>query len=195
MLKWKKHHFYLFLNFIFSYGLHSALFCINFRCAAQWLDSHGLYKVSPDISGTHWHHTSYYNIVDCIPCDALYRDYSVTTNLRLNPSTFFTLSLNCPLVWQRPESILKKPHLKNIYILFISERGEERGKERERNINVWLPLTCPPLGTWPATQACAPTGNRTSDPLVCGAANQSGVTTESHQPGLKIPTFKCIAET
>ena len=36
---------------------------------------------------------------------------------------------------------------------------------RERNINVWLPLVCPPLGTWPATQACALTGNRTSDPL------------------------------
>ena len=39
-------------------------------------------------------------------------------------------------------------------------------KERQRNINVWLPLTRPLLGTWPATQACAPTGNGTSDPLV-----------------------------
>ena len=39
-------------------------------------------------------------------------------------------------------------------------------KERERNINVWLPLTCPLLGTWPAAQACALTGNRTSVPLV-----------------------------
>ena len=40
-------------------------------------------------------------------------------------------------------------------------------KERERNINVWLPLTHPPLGgTWPTTQACALTGNQTSDPLV-----------------------------
>ena len=36
----------------------------------------------------------------------------------------------------------------------------------EGNINVWLPLTCPLLGTWPATQACALTGNLTSDPLV-----------------------------
>ena len=25
--------------------------------------------------------------------------------------------------------------------------------ERERNINVWLPLICPLLGTWPAIQA------------------------------------------
>ena len=30
-----------------------------------------------------------------------------------------------------------------------------REEERERNINVWLPLTRPLLGTWPATQACA----------------------------------------
>ena len=41
-----------------------------------------------------------------------------------------------------------------------------REKERERNISVWLPLTRPLLGTWPATEACALTGNRTSDPLV-----------------------------
>ena len=27
---------------------------------------------------------------------------------------------------------------------------------RERNTNVWLLLTCPQLGTWPTTQACAP---------------------------------------
>ena len=37
---------------------------------------------------------------------------------------------------------------------------------REENINVWLPLTCPLLGTWPATQAFALTGNWTNDPLV-----------------------------
>ena len=42
----------------------------------------------------------------------------------------------------------------------------ERGAGRERNINVWRPLECLLLGTWPATQACALTGNRT-DPLFC----------------------------
>ena len=31
----------------------------------------------------------------------------------------------------------------------------------------WLPLTCPQLGAWPATQACALPRNRTSDLLVC----------------------------
>ena len=39
-------------------------------------------------------------------------------------------------------------------------------RERERNINVWLPLQQLLLGTWPATQACALTGNPTNDPLV-----------------------------
>ena len=34
--------------------------------------------------------------------------------------------------------------------------------EREGNINVWLPLERPPLGTWPATQARALNGNRTA---------------------------------
>ena len=49
----------------------------------------------------------------------------------------------------------------------FSERGKGgREKERERNINVWLPLTHSPLGTQRATQACAPTGNGTHDPLV-----------------------------
>ena len=36
----------------------------------------------------------------------------------------------------------------------------------ERNINVWLPLTHPLLGTWSATQAGALNGNQTGDRLV-----------------------------
>ena len=31
----------------------------------------------------------------------------------------------------------------------------------------WLPITCPQLGTWPATQVCALTGNWTSNPYIC----------------------------
>ena len=50
-------------------------------------------------------------------------------------------------------------------ILFIS-----RGDGREKNINVWLPVMLPQPGTWPTTKACALTGNRTSDPLVCRLA-------------------------
>ena len=44
--------------------------------------------------------------------------------------------------------------------------GEGKEKERETNINVWLPLPHPLLGAWPATQACALTGNQTCNPLV-----------------------------
>ena len=44
--------------------------------------------------------------------------------------------------------------------------GEGKEKERERNITVWLPLIRPLLGTWPETQACALTENRTGNPLI-----------------------------
>ena len=50
------------------------------------------------------------------------------------------------------------------FIYLFRERGREG--ERERNIDVWLPLMCPQLGTWPATQACALTGYQTSNPLL-----------------------------
>ena len=56
---------------------------------------------------------------------------------------------------------------KILFIYLFLDRGEQREKERERNISVWLPLNHPLLGTWPATQACALTGNRTGNPLVC----------------------------
>ena len=56
-------------------------------------------------------------------------------------------------------------HFTFLKILFIfRERGKEG--EREGNIHVWLPLVCPLLEIWPATQACALTGNWTGDPLV-----------------------------
>ena len=66
--------------------------------------------------------------------------------------------------------------LKIVFIYFW--RGEGREKERERN--VWLPLERPLLGTWPATQACALTGNQTGD-FGSQASTQS---TEPCQPGL-----------
>ena len=52
------------------------------------------------------------------------------------------------------------------FIYPFLQRGEGKEKERERNINVWLPLMCPLLGTWPTTQACGPTGNQTGNPLI-----------------------------
>ena len=54
-----------------------------------------------------------------------------------------------------------------IYFIYLFlERGQGKEKERKRNINVWLPLACSLLRTWPATQACALTGNPTSNLLV-----------------------------
>ena len=38
------------------------------------------------------------------------------------------------------------------FIYLFLQRREGSEKERERNINVWLPLTCSLLGTWPATE-------------------------------------------
>ena len=55
------------------------------------------------------------------------------------------------------------------FIYLFLEREEGREKERERNIDVYkryidqLPLVQPQLGTWPAAQTCALTGNRTGD--------------------------------
>ena len=52
---------------------------------------------------------------------------------------------------------------KTILLFIFRERGKE--KEGEKH-DVWnrLLLSCPQLGTWPTTQACAPTGNWTGDP-------------------------------
>ena len=63
-------------------------------------------------------------------------------------------------------------------ILFILERGKGREKERERNINVWSPLMCLPhqWGPGPTIQACALTGNRTCNPLVCSLCSTQWAT-------------------
>ena len=45
------------------------------------------------------------------------------------------------------------------YLFILREGGREEEREREKNISMWLPLTHPLLGTWPATHACALTGN------------------------------------
>ena len=48
-----------------------------------------------------------------------------------------------------------------IYLFSRDREGKERGRETS------VPLTRPLLGTWPTTQACALTGNWTSNRLVC----------------------------
>ena len=74
--------------------------------------------------------------------------------------------------WKKREWLLGRQSTLSIvlfkkdFIYLFLERGEGRETERERHINVWLPLVCPQLGIWPATQACALTGDQTSHPLV-----------------------------
>ena len=77
-----------------------------------------------------------------------------------------------------------KHFLKLLFILFL-ESGKDG--EKMRNINVWFTLACPLLGTWPTTQACALTGNRTSDPLFCSPALNP--LSHTHQPGWNHPCF------
>ena len=75
-------------------------------------------------------------------------------------------------------------------ILFIYFRERKGGRKRERNINVQLPLMCPLLGTWPATQACALTGNQTSDRLVCRPVlNPLSHTSEGNYYCFNFPLF------
>ena len=47
----------------------------------------------------------------------------------------------------------------------MGREGEREGEKCQcvRDNIDWLPTAHPKLGTWPATQACALTGNRTSD--------------------------------
>ena len=52
-----------------------------------------------------------------------------------------------------------------LYFFLILFIFRERGREGEKHQYV-VASQAPPLGSWPAAQACALTGNRTSDPVV-----------------------------
>ena len=56
-----------------------------------------------------------------------------------------------------------------LFIYLFLEEGREAEREGEKHQCV-VASRSPPTGTWPATQACALTGNQTSDPLVCRPA-------------------------
>ena len=67
------------------------------------------------------------------------------------------------------------------FIYLFVERGEGREKERERNINLWLPLLRPLLETWPRNPAMCPDCESNRWPFGSQAGTQSN---EPHQPGL-----------
>ena len=69
-----------------------------------------------------------------------------------------------------------------IYLFLEGKGGRKRRRETvkcEQNVGQ-LPIARPQQGTWPATQACAATGNQTSDLLLCRVDTQP---TEPHQSG------------
>ena len=72
--------------------------------------------------------------------------------------------------WNRIQVIGRDPYkysqltfLKDFIYLFSEGK---RGRKREQNVNGWLFLKLPWLGTWLTTQACALTGSWTSDPFI-----------------------------
>ena len=77
--------------------------------------------------------------------------------------TFFPTESPCrrkylPLTLQGNERVQDSFDFFQGFIYLFLETGEG-GRKREGNINVWFALPHPQLGAWPATQACALTGN------------------------------------
>ena len=70
---------------------------------------------------------------------------------------------------------------KDFYYFIFRQRGRERG-EKERNISVWLPLMCPPLGNLACHPDMCPDRESNQRPFGLQTSTQS---TELHQPGLE----------
>ena len=113
-------------------------------------------------------------------CNLVYISLIMSKTDNLHILGFMNISFFTDFSW----SLILYSLFKDFIYLFL-ERGEGRNIEWERNINVWLPLTRPSVGTRPTTQACALTGNQTGEPLVHTCAQS----TELHQPGMILYPF------
>ena len=71
------------------------------------------------------------------------------------------------------------------FIYLFLERGERRENERRRNIRVWLPLMCPPLGTQQQAHNPGTWPDWESNWQRFGSQD-STQSTEPHQPGLDV---------
>ena len=81
--------------------------------------------------------------------------------------------------------LLTLAHFLKRFYVFILEKREGREKEKERNINVWLPLTHPILGTCHNPGICLDWElNQRLFGLQAGTQS-----TEPHQPGVHIFYF------
>ena len=72
--------------------------------------------------------------------------------------------LSLTLSFHKEEQYL--PKKREILCIYLLERGERRETSTCESYMDLLPLAHPQLGTWPASQACALTGNLTGDPLL-----------------------------
>ena len=86
-------------------------------------------------------------------------------------ASFDALPSECVCVW-------RTCFLKKDFIYLFLERAEGREKDRERNINVWLPLGMPTKDLDCNPDMCRD-WNGTSNPLV----HRSALSPVSHQPG------------
>ena len=86
-------------------------------------------------------------------------------HIKLSPGA--SLLLNTSLTAQKTNIFF---FFLRFYLFIFRQKGREGEIEGEKHQCVVVFHTPPPPGTWPTTQACAPTGNRTSDPLVCRPA-------------------------
>ena len=84
------------------------------------------------------------------------------------------------IIWEYVYSLFSKKYFISLFL--------ERGKgERERNINVWLPLTHPPTGDLACNPGVCPNQESNQLPFGLQASAQS---TELQQPGLFIALLK-----
>lgn len=75
---------FIFTILFFKDSLHSLLFCLTVRCAAQWRDDRVVYKVPPsprDVSGPTWP-TELHTVTDCAPRPALHPQDAVSISPR-----------------------------------------------------------------------------------------------------------------
>ena len=95
--------------------------------------------------------------------------FSPVSSFPLSPSLF-----HCPQLY----------FFKIFYLLIFREKGREG--ERERNINVWLPLTCPSTGDLACNPGMCPDWESNWQLFDSQSSAQS---TESHQPGPLSPAL------
>ena len=85
--------------------------------------------------------------------------------IKISKNWLFIYLIFSEFIFKRVNEVYHSSLFFKDFIYLFLDAGKGR-RHRERNINVWLPVERPLLGTWPTTQACALTGKQTGAPLV-----------------------------